>query len=472
MGQAGERERTPSGSMEGGAEAAAPVPGLSTVYCGAYRDNQDCGFGLRGAELARCYEVSFHPHAATYTPARPSPCAFASGQLDRGRVSHATGARSWAATSRSGAPLTQGRAQGEYVDGKRSGEGIFRYPNAFYRYEGPYVDGRKHGRGRLVLGDGGFYEGEFCEDEITGSGERAWSDGRRYRGEFLEGEMHGFGEHTFPSGEKYTGQFSDNLREGEGTLGFAQGGLYEGAFSRNKFHGKGRLITRDGDEFNGEFEKGKFTGSGSIHWSNGSTYEGATVNGCKEGEGTYYDADTGITFAGQFRNDKAIGLPFRLSAAWDKEDPDDPLLCVAGSAAPRIRILFERKVALEAPPQDDSTSTPTVLNHLEEDMQVKWQVVESESGRKVSASLHKGGLQTTAEGGESLGEVHPFSTGADGGEVRRITERSLNGVALYTTLRVGKDTEPGDYTLRFQAPGLEGCNVTVRVEAPEDNAAE
>lgn len=68
--------------MEGGAEAAAPGPGLSTVYCGAYRDNQDCGFGLRGAEIARCYEVGPRPHIATDPPARPSPRAFASVQLD------------------------------------------------------------------------------------------------------------------------------------------------------------------------------------------------------------------------------------------------------------------------------------------------------------------------------------------------------------------------------------------------------
>ena len=326
------------------------------------------------------------------------------------------------------------------------------------------MEGRKHGRGKLVLGDGGLYEGDFVEDEITGSGLRTWPDGRRYQGEFMEGEMHGFGEHTFPSGEKYTGQFSDNLREGEGTLGLAKGGLYEGGFSRNKFHGKGRLITREGDEFNGEFVEGKFSGAGSIHWSNGSTYSGSTVNACKDGEDTYYDADTGITFAGQFRNDKAIGVPSRLSAAYDKGDPDDPLVCVAGSAAPRVRILFERGTGPQVPPEDDSTSTPTVLNH--EDVQVKWEIVESESGRKVSASLHKGGIQTTADGGETLGDLQPFSTGSDGGEVRRITERSLNGVALYTTLRVGEETEPGEYTLSFQAPGLEGCHVTMRVEAP------
>ena len=163
-------------------------------------------------------------------------------------------------------------------------------------------------------------------------------------------------------------------------------------------------------------------------------------------------------------------MPSRLSAAYDKVNPEDPLVCVAGSAAPRVRILFERGTAPEAPPEDDSTTSPTVLNH--EDMQVKWQVVESESGRKVSASLHKGGMQTTSDGGETLGDLQPFSTGSDGGEVRRITERSLNGVALYMTLRVGEKTEPGEYTLKFQAPGLEECHVTMRVEAPppEDSA--
>ena len=48
--------------------SSGPRAGPTTVYCGAYRDSGDCGFGLRGAELARCYEV----HSAS-TPPSPLP---------------------------------------------------------------------------------------------------------------------------------------------------------------------------------------------------------------------------------------------------------------------------------------------------------------------------------------------------------------------------------------------------------------
>ena len=50
--------------------ASGPRAGPTTVYCGAYRDSGDCGFGLRGAELARCYEVR-----SASTPPSPLPAS-------------------------------------------------------------------------------------------------------------------------------------------------------------------------------------------------------------------------------------------------------------------------------------------------------------------------------------------------------------------------------------------------------------
>lgn len=53
-----------------------------------------------------------------------------------------------------------------------AGYGCYVYRNAFFRYEGQWEGGVKQGRGRLSLGDGGYYEGEFSGGEMEGHGYR------------------------------------------------------------------------------------------------------------------------------------------------------------------------------------------------------------------------------------------------------------------------------------------------------------
>ena len=55
---------------------------------------------------------------------------------------------------------TGGIYEGEFLNGKQHGQGIYRLPNG-YIYEGSWVDGKIEGKGKAEYPDGAIYEGEF-----------------------------------------------------------------------------------------------------------------------------------------------------------------------------------------------------------------------------------------------------------------------------------------------------------------------
>ena len=73
------------------------------------------------------------------------------------------------------------------------------------------------GRGKLLLGDGGYYEGSFVNGEMTGHGYRVFGqNGASYSGQFRRGEMWGQGLLCSADGGQYEGEFVANRKEGEG----------------------------------------------------------------------------------------------------------------------------------------------------------------------------------------------------------------------------------------------------------------
>lgn len=65
---------------------------------------------------------------------------------------------------------------GEFEGNKKSGKGIFKWPNGAC-YDGEYVDNTRHGQGRQCWPDGSFYEGCFTRDLRHGRGKLVWADG-------------------------------------------------------------------------------------------------------------------------------------------------------------------------------------------------------------------------------------------------------------------------------------------------------
>ena len=80
------------------------------------------------------------------------------------------------------------------------------------------------GRGKLLLGDGGYYEGSFVNGQMSGHGYRVFGlSGASYSGQFRRGEMWGRGLLCSKDGTQYEGEFVANRKEGEG-CGQREGG--------------------------------------------------------------------------------------------------------------------------------------------------------------------------------------------------------------------------------------------------------
>lgn len=68
---------------------------------------------------------------------------------------------------------------GEFKHGKRNGVGLWKSgDNDFDSYQGEYVDDKKHGHGIYRWHNGATYEGEFREDVKHGKGTIIYENGK------------------------------------------------------------------------------------------------------------------------------------------------------------------------------------------------------------------------------------------------------------------------------------------------------
>ncbi|XP_068685368.1 ankyrin repeat and MYND domain-containing protein 1-like [Montipora foliosa] len=135
---------------------------------------------------------------------------------------------------------------GEVEGIKKSGRGIFRWPNGAC-YDGQYVDNTRHGYGKQCWPDGSIYDGALLRDMRHGVGTLCWSDGESYAGEFYQDRKHGKGIYTWPDGTKFEGHFENDKKEGFGTFTFPSGNKFEGLYRRGVRDGPG-IMTYSNDE--------------------------------------------------------------------------------------------------------------------------------------------------------------------------------------------------------------------------------
>ncbi|KAJ8310235.1 hypothetical protein KUTeg_012100 [Tegillarca granosa] len=137
--------------------------------------------------------------------------------------------------------------KGKVQDHKRSGTGIFTWPNGA-KYEGQYSDNLRNGKGLQVWQDGSKYNGDFESDMRHGEGELSWSNGEVYKGTFFRDRRHGKGVYTWPNGSTYTGTFYMDRKEGYGLFKFANGNTFEGLYKDDEREGPGVLTYTDGKQ--------------------------------------------------------------------------------------------------------------------------------------------------------------------------------------------------------------------------------
>lgn len=217
---------------------------------------------------------------------------------------------------------------GVFVQGRRSGTGVYKWKDSKCEYHGEWKNGRHHGLGKFSWEDGDYYEGEFFNDRIHGKGLLVLTtQGEQYEGNwksyddlkkpptkdsFVNSHREGFGvcEYISPhacAGAKYEGQWLNDAWDGLGKLRLPAGNIYEGMFVSGKMCGRG-VCTYDSGTFqsyNGQWQKNEWHGDGKLTYTNGDVYEGDFKEDARHGTGIFKFIN-GDVFEGKFQDDEAI----------------------------------------------------------------------------------------------------------------------------------------------------------------------
>ena len=218
---------------------------------------------------------------------------------------------------------TGDKYEGDFVDDKMTGKGRLTNPKGSLIYEGDWVDGKKNGKGIFYYSTGDKYEGDFVDDKMTGKGKFTWKYGlgdTYYSGDFIDGMF--WGEGTMVSNFKrtQTGYWLKNMYIGippfdimvERTFTGKQcfftpsGDWFEGDYVNGKMNGKGTLIVPKGVKYEGDFVDSKYQGKGILTCPNGDHYEGDFVDGKMTGKGILICVN-GDRYEGNFVNFYYLG---------------------------------------------------------------------------------------------------------------------------------------------------------------------
>jgi len=173
-------------------------------------------------------------------------------------------------------------------------------------YQGEYVDGKAHGYGVFADVEGSIYDGQWSQDKQHGKGIETWNDNgtMRYEGDYVNGAKTGKGKFEY-EGSIYEGDFVDGKFHGTGKYFFADSGkIYRGQFIDNQISGKGVMIFPDRTIYNGDFKEGKIEGHGTMQYNNGDRYIGGFKDDMKDGTGVWHDAANHIKRQGKWQKDK------------------------------------------------------------------------------------------------------------------------------------------------------------------------
>jgi hypothetical protein len=188
------------------------------------------------------------------------------------------------ATAERGSPYKYYR--GQIRNSTFTGNGTLVYANDD-RYQGQFLNGRPQGKGMfLAVQENRRYEGDFRNGFFHGRGVYTFGNGNRYVGQFGGGQPHGRGEFTFLSNgqfsHSYTGKFYMGNINGNGTVTNANGTRCTGVFFSNNLAGKGTCTFSANSPFksySGELNNGRPEGRGTVMYRNGKQYTGQFRNG-------------------------------------------------------------------------------------------------------------------------------------------------------------------------------------------------
>lgn len=200
------------------------------------------------------------------------------------------------------------RYEGEFLDGKRHGQGIqffakvgkslvgdFRKGKIYTGegtlyiakteniFEGIWVRGQFAGYAEFHTGEANErfrYEGNVLNGMRSGQGKLYYPNGQIYTGNFEKGVRHGPGTIVCPSGNTAQGEFlNDRMHNGTGTMEYTSGLTFTGTWVEGWWQGPGRLVTGDGVVYEGNYQEGRLYGPGYVTYRDGHKYKGDFVDG-------------------------------------------------------------------------------------------------------------------------------------------------------------------------------------------------
>jgi hypothetical protein len=138
-----------------------------------------------------------------------------------------------------------------------------------YHYVGQVLTGSKtaHGRGVCAWKGkdiGNNYNGEWKDGKRTGQGVLTYPGGRRYEGEFKDDKKAGKGVFTWPDGERYEGEFNDDHRSGNGVHWLSGGRVFDGVWAEG-FPQHGTAMEPGGALFRAKFDGKSLLGA--VSWA-------------------------------------------------------------------------------------------------------------------------------------------------------------------------------------------------------------
>lgn len=196
-------------------------------------------------------------------------------------------------------------AEGQWKNGKQTGEGTYRFIKSKNTYVGQFEDGKRSGKGTFSWASGNTYQGDFVNGKRTGKGTFRWKDGVEYRGDFLDGKRTGKGTLNDPNGISYSGDFVDGRASGTGVWLDKSGARYTGEFLDGKFHGRGVLTEPNGIKYVGDFLEGYNSGYGVVTFTDGFKFQGEWLQCRPSGQGIF-NYPNGDSIAGRFENGNFI----------------------------------------------------------------------------------------------------------------------------------------------------------------------
>jgi len=207
-----------------------------------------------------------------------------------------------------------------------------------------WVGQKKIGEDNLPTGErmhGASYHGEWKGDAKTGYGIQTYPNGNKYEGQWESGKRAGEGVlwiRVGKTGNKlrklFVGGWKDDKRHGKGTCFFRNGEYFQGDWELGKMHGTGQMRYANGDMYIGSWNDGDRSGYGTLNKANGDSYEGYWLKDKREGSGSYFYAETGKVFVGEWVND----LPKAGVYSQAQTNPEQAVAVPQTSKLPPVRL--------------------------------------------------------------------------------------------------------------------------------------